>query len=236
MFCPSCGAKNELERTKCFVCGKLLPHAQPAAAQASQPGERRAPRPRAEMGDRAASVGDRMLALLFDRLLLGALALLAVAYVATTNWRAPVSPLTLGIIGALALMLLAFAYHTLAETLAGTTLGKAILGLSVRNEGDHGKLAAIAIRNALRLADGLAGYGVGFCVALFAPRGRRIGDLVAGTVVLSNAVPPAARAVLLLTFAALVGFALWFAWQLCPSCTTSVVERFIAEPVALANR
>lgn len=233
MFCPSCGAKNEIERAKCFVCAKVLPHGQPVPPQAV---ERRAPRPRAEMGDRAASVGDRMLALIFDRLLLGSLALLAVAYVGTTNWRSPVSPLALAILGTLALMLAAFAYHTLAETFAGTTLGKAILGLSVRNESERGTLAAIAIRNALRIADGFAGYGIGFCVALFAPRGRRIGDLVAGTVVLSNAVPPAARAVLLATFAALVGFALFFAWQLCPDCMTTMAERFVAEPVALAHR
>lgn len=223
MFCPSCGAKNDLERGKCFVCGKVLPSSQPAPAPA--PVERRAPRPRSEMGDRAASVGDRMLALLFDRILLGSLSLIGAAYLATT-WSAgaPLSTLALTILGALALMVIAFAYHTFAEALAGTTLGKAIFGLSVRNEGEHGRFAAIAIRNALRIVDGLAMYVVGFSVALFSARHRRIGDHVAGTVVLSNAVPPAARAALLVTFAALVGIALWLAWQLCGECAGSLVS------------
>jgi uncharacterized RDD family membrane protein YckC len=232
VFCPACGAKNDLERGTCFVCGKVLPSSQPASI--ATPLARRAPRPRDGMGNRAASVGDRMLALLFDRLLLGALALIGAAYLANAWWHrgAPVSRLALAILASLAFMLVAFAYHTLAEAVVRTTLGKAILGLSVSNEGEHGTLGAAAIRNALRVADGLPLYAVGFFVALFSPRHRRIGDRVAGTVVLSDPVPPAARAALLVTLAALVGISFWLAWQLCPECVASLGDRFHAAGTA----
>ena len=219
MFCPACGAKNDLERGKCFVCAKILPGSQPFTTQPER--ERRPQRPRTQ--ENIAAVGDRMLALLFDRVLLASLALIVAAYLASV-WSGgpPLSPVTLLILGIVAFFVATFAYHTLAEAFARTTLGKAILGLSVRNEGERGALAASAIRNALRLADGLGLYAVGFSVALFAPRHRRIGDLAGGTVVLSNPVPAAARAALLLTLVALVGIALWLASELCPECTAAM--------------
>lgn len=234
MFCPACGAKNDLERGKCFVCGKVLPGLQsPATPQPER--ERRPQRPRPQQN--IAAVGDRMLALLFDRVLLASLALIAAAYLANVwSGGAPLSPITLLVLGALAYLGAAFAYHTLAEAFARTTLGKAILGLSVQNEGEHGPLAASAIRNALRLADGLGLYAVGFSVALFAPRHRRIGDLAGGTVVLSNPVPPAARAALLLTLVALVGISLWLASALCPECAASMREGFASGATEMARR
>ncbi len=219
MFCPACGAKNDLERAKCFVCDKILPHGQSSSSSDSRP---RIARP--QHVETPGSVGDRMLALLFDRILLAALALIVAALIAS-SWTAPrLSPTVLAILAAIGFLLLAFVYHLLGEALAGTTLGNAILGLYVRNEGDRGTFAAIAIRNALRVADGLGLYAVGFFVALFAPRHRRIGDLVAGAVVLADRVPPAARAALLVTFAALVGTSLWLAWQLCPACGADAVR------------
>lgn len=234
MFCPACGAKNDLERGKCFVCGKVLPGSLPVAAPPAER-ERRPQRPRPQ--ENIAAVGDRMLALLFDRLLLASLALIACAYLANVwSGGAPLSPLTLLVLGVLAFLVAAFAYHTLAEAFARTTLGKAILGLSVQNEGEHGALAASAIRNSLRLADGLGFYAVGFSVALFARRHRRIGDLAGGTVVLSNPVPPAARAALLLTLVALIGISIWLASELCPECAASMRAGFASGATEMARR
>jgi uncharacterized RDD family membrane protein YckC len=233
VFCPSCGAKNELERAKCFVCSTLLPSLQPLAAPPER--ERRPIRPRPQEID--AAVGDRALALLFDRLLLAALALIAIAYLGSgPSAESRLSRPVLALLGAVAFLLAAFAYHTLAEGFTGTTLGKAIFGLSVRNESGRGALAASAIRNGLRLADGLGLYLVGFAVALFAPRHRRLGDLAGGTVVLSAPVPAAARAALLLTLAALLGLALWLSSQLCPECVADLRASFTTNAVEMARR
>ncbi|HSN69796.1 MAG TPA: hypothetical protein VLV48_11155, partial [Thermoanaerobaculia bacterium] len=105
MFCPACGAKNDLERGKCFVCGKVLPGSQPLPTPQPER-ERRPQRPRPQ--ENIAAVGDRMLALLFDRLLLASLALIAAAYLENLwSGDAPLSPLTLLVLGVLAFLVAA---------------------------------------------------------------------------------------------------------------------------------
>lgn len=86
----------------------------------------------------------------------------------------------------LALMfLLDWAYSIVFEALWGQTLGKRALGLRVvaRDGAPVGWSAAVA-RNLLRVVDMLPfGYALGLLSSLFDPHGRRLGDLVAGTLV-----------------------------------------------------
>ncbi|WP_416056222.1 RDD family protein [Stenotrophomonas maltophilia] len=86
----------------------------------------------------------------------------------------------------LALMfLLMWAYPIVCEALWGRTLGKRALGLRVlsRDGAPVGWMASIT-RNLLRTVDMLPfGYALGLLSSLFDPHGRRLGDLVAGTVV-----------------------------------------------------
>ncbi|WMJ70908.1 RDD family protein [Stenotrophomonas sp. 24(2023)] len=86
----------------------------------------------------------------------------------------------------LALMFLVFwAYPIVLEAAWGRTPGKRVLGLRVlsRDGAPVGWMAAIT-RNLLRTVDMLPfGYMLGLLSSLFDPHGRRLGDLVAGTVV-----------------------------------------------------
>lgn len=80
----------------------------------------------------------------------------------------------------LALMVL---YFVLLEGLSGATLGKWALGLRVvRTDGGKPGLVHSAVRNLLRLVDGLPAFNiVGIVLILRSPEKARFGDRVAGT-------------------------------------------------------
>jgi len=84
------------------------------------------------------------------------------------------------------LFALLWLYPVVLETLwNGQTVGKRVLGIRVvaANGAPVGWVAAF-VRNLLRVVDMLpVGYAVGVVSALFDPWGRRLGDLVAGTLV-----------------------------------------------------
>jgi uncharacterized RDD family membrane protein YckC len=212
--------KNDPGEPQCFVCKKSLP---------SPDAERLPPRPRpatiAAPVDVSGSIGDRALALVFDRLLLAALLTIPAALLAG-RWgqiRRGISSILWGTVTASAILVVAILiYHLVFEAAFGLTPGKAIFGLRVRNEGNRGRLAAAAIRNAVRLIDVLVFYAIGFLVALFSRRRQRLGDHLAGTVV--NVVPVhwAARAGILLLWLAAIAVSLWLSGYLCPSCVPSI--------------
>jgi uncharacterized RDD family membrane protein YckC len=85
----------------------------------------------------------------------------------------------------LALMAL---YFVLLEGWLGATLGKWVLGLRVvRSEGGHPGLARSAVRNLLRLVDGLPAFSIlGIILILRSPERARFGDRVAGTRVIRS--------------------------------------------------
>ncbi len=93
----------------------------------------------------------------------------------------------------LALMfVLMWAYTIVQEAVWGRTLGKRALGLRVvaREGAPIGWMAAIT-RNLLRTVDMLPfAYAVGLLSSLFDAHGRRLGDLVAGTVVVHERARP----------------------------------------------
>lgn len=78
----------------------------------------------------------------------------------------------------------------------GQTPGKRWVGLRVvTDDGAVPGLAACTIRNLLRTIDMLpGGYTLGVVAALFSARGKRLGDLAAGTVVVVEEPPSAAPA------------------------------------------
>lgn len=100
---------------------------------------------------------------------------------------------TLGDVG-VGLMLLAvfvvqWLYGVIFETLmAGRTPGKAVLELRVvREDGAPARFQDFLLRNLVRAADFLpAAFGLGVLVMALDPKLRRIGDLVAGTVVIAE--------------------------------------------------
>lgn len=217
MYCPWCGARNDVGKSKCFVCGKTIPSLEEARPLPLKSPPRRTVEKREIYGP----VGDRGLALLADRVLL--LALLApVAAAVASSWAPPagqeLAPLNTAIAAGAIAIVVAFLYHTILEATTGTTLGKAIMGLQVRSEGDRPVIVASAIRNLLRAVDGLLLYAVGFLVVLFSARRQRFGDRIAQTAVLAQDPPPILRAVLLVIWAVLVVASLWIGRELCPDC------------------
>lgn len=92
----------------------------------------------------------------------------------------------------LAFHLLAIVYHTLAEANFGQTVGKWVVGIEVLGtSGRRITLRQSAIRNVLRLVD--AGYVFQYFVGMFSilvtARAQRVGDLLAGTIVVQRPAP-----------------------------------------------
>lgn len=136
-----------------------------------------------------AGLGSRAAAGLIDLLILLSIAL-AGGLLLYLLRVAGVSP---GSFGGALLMLLAFAgwygYFTFFEGLrAGQTPGKRLMGLRVVADTGHpAGVGAAAVRNLLRTADFLPPpYLLGALLVALHPRAKRLGDIVAGTVVVRD--------------------------------------------------
>lgn len=98
----------------------------------------------------------------------------------------------------LLLFALTWAYSVVCEVwLGGQTLGKRALGLRVVNaDGTPVTWLPSVVRNLLRVVDVLPGvYGVGLVSTLIDPYARRLGDIVAGTMVIHAIELPAGQQV-----------------------------------------
>ncbi len=133
-----------------------------------------------------AGVGSRALAALIDMLVLVGSALGGFIVLGIFAGFG----VTIGSIGGALLMLAGFAvwtgYFILFEGLRqGQTPGKRMVGIRVVSDtGNAVSLSAAAARNLLRIADFLPPpYLIGALLVALHPRGKRLGDMVAGTVV-----------------------------------------------------
>jgi uncharacterized RDD family membrane protein YckC len=93
---------------------------------------------------------------------------------------------------------LLWAYSVVCEVwLDGQTLGKRALGLRVvKADGTPVTWLPSVVRNLLRAVDALPGvYGVGLASTLIDPHARRLGDIVAGTMVIHAQELPAGQQV-----------------------------------------
>ncbi len=96
-------------------------------------------------------------------------------------------------VSVLLLFLVQWGYFFLFELLwQGQTPGKRIFGLRVVTlDGSPPGVLPAMVRNMLRLLDVLPGsYGVGALAVMLSPRAQRLGDRVAGTVVIREQAPP----------------------------------------------
>lgn len=123
----------------------------------------------------------RLIAVFIDHLIAFALTMLVVAFV----------PESLPILKAVFFFLIYFAYFVLLEALWSRTLGKFFQGLVVRKlDGSRCDWKAALIRSALRIVEVnpllFGGLPAGL-VIIASERKQRIGDLLAGTLVVSAA-------------------------------------------------
>lgn len=129
-----------------------------------------------------AGAGSRVLAAVIDWLVVGTLAVMAMLGFA---WVAPSARWVLAV-GIALVFGIVYGYFTLFEGLrGGQTPGKRQLDIRVIRDTGHGvTLAESAVRNILLPLD-LTGF-LGVILIAVTPKGRRLGDMVAGTVVVRD--------------------------------------------------
>jgi uncharacterized RDD family membrane protein YckC len=203
MSCAVCGSQQSANSRWCSNCGASFPAtavppggspaAASAVAAASTPDK---PLP----GDAPmAGIGDRAVAGILDAILMSAL------FPAVGMWAAlrfgGVTGSGFELNGLPALLTIAivcmagFLYLWLFEGFLGATLGKFMLNVRVRGtEGGAIGPGKSLIRNLLRIIDGIGVYLVAFLMATFSRRRQRLGDRVAGTVVVQANAGRAVRA------------------------------------------
>jgi uncharacterized RDD family membrane protein YckC len=135
-----------------------------------------------------AGLGTRGVAQILDLLIVGAL-LFAVFFVAVAAASYTQSGTVGTLVFAFGAFVVVFGYFWISEALfSGQTLGKRAFRL--RAVGDRGEPLTwmqAGIRNVVRIVDFLPyGYGVGVVVLFVNGRGKRLGDLAAGTVVVKD--------------------------------------------------
>jgi uncharacterized RDD family membrane protein YckC len=154
-----------------------------------------------------AGLGSRMLAAVVDGLVQGvavfAIIVVAIALGAMADPFGPGGDLVVGSVYAILLLLLGllfFLYKLLLEAFwNGQTLGKRVVGIRVvKANGLPVDFLQVLVRNLMRIVDYLPGYYIlGSIVVLASHRGQRLGDMVAGTVVVRErraALPTVPRA------------------------------------------
>src|SRR5216110_1189999 len=140
-----------------------------------------------------AGVGSRIAAAACDAVLLGVLSFglgLGLAALLTGRESAGAWSTLVAVLALLALFLLFWGYFLLFEALNhGRTPGKRLMGIRVVMDTGHPiTFAAAAVRNLVRIVDmqPLFTYQVGLAFVLFHAQNKRLGDIVAGTVVVRD--------------------------------------------------
>jgi uncharacterized RDD family membrane protein YckC len=190
-ICPSCHREQAQASGFCVQCGALLDRPASASPQSSafakpEPALKAAPvsAHRQEFGDVGGYIVRRFLALVVDIVFVGALIAIALrAWI--TNAAGSESMTARGFFELVILTSVGlFVYRWLFDGVAGTTLGKQLFGLCVERRGGGSAGLVRAFIRTLVLPLDLA--VVGLLLAAVTPERRRIGDFLAGTVVVNS--------------------------------------------------
>jgi uncharacterized RDD family membrane protein YckC len=129
--------------------------------------------------------GRRVLATIVDAIIFSIFYWLVAMLLGSTSAEGGSIALSLGALGSLIYIVGIFAYYLFMEGYLGQTVGKMLLGIKVVR-GDNGEvpgLGAAALRTVLRIIDGILFYAVAFVSVLATQKNRRLGDMVANTLV-----------------------------------------------------
>jgi uncharacterized RDD family membrane protein YckC len=230
MECPNCHKNTSRQSLRCWSCGATIPPGQflleqSGALAASEPDMRMrqhvAPpdKPHASVPCPVATLGDRSIAVVLDTIVLLA-AFAVVDSWAFLRWsvpgRAELNLTSASLLISVALnAVIFFGYVWLAEAGFGATLGKAMVGIRVLGTGERNALAASAIRNLLRMVDGLGFYLVGLMVASCSRRRQRVGDMCAGTVVVAPELSAWIKVLAIVLWVATLAGAGWAVPRIC---------------------
>jgi uncharacterized RDD family membrane protein YckC len=184
MYCRYCGAPSTDDLKFCKSCGKPLE----IDGSVTEAPVNTSPDDVFIAGRRVARMGDRLIAVILDSLLIAAFFSAFGMWYSVERGGIREGGFSLSGIHALVVILVCLCvgllYYWLLEGFFGATIGKAIAGVRVlKNDGSRCSLKPSLIRNIMRIVDGIAIYLVGFIVAIFSKMRRRVGDYAAGTVV-----------------------------------------------------
>ncbi len=196
MECPHCHRQTGSRSKHCGSCGGFIPPAQYLLEESGivKPASRTtvaAPvTARNHDAPRVAKLGDRLIAFVLDIVFLFGVFATVDAWIfmrwgTVEGTELNLTTASLLMAGALNALIL-FTYGWLLEASFGATLGKALVGIRVVRTGQRSTMAASAIRNLLRIVDGLAFYLVGAMVAGCSSHRQRLGDHCAGTAVVEE--------------------------------------------------
>ena len=124
----------------------------------------------------------------------------------------------------------------LLEASFGATLGKALVGIRVVTTSRRSALAASAIRNLLRIVDGLGFYLVGAMVAGCSRCRQRLGDLCAGTAVVEEEFSTARKMLALGLWIAVLSGASWAVPRICSENHAGQHTRYLNKVVVQVGR
>ncbi len=142
---------------------------------------------RVSFGYQVAGLGTRAIAQVLDLLILGGV-LLGITFAAIAIGQAGFDTVAflLAILGGFVIV---FGYFWASEAFwSGQTIGKKVFRLrAVGDRGEPMTFMQAGIRNIVRIVDFLPyGYGVGLVVLFVNGKGKRLGDLAAGTIVVKD--------------------------------------------------
>jgi uncharacterized RDD family membrane protein YckC len=245
MECPNCHRQTSPASRRCMSCGAEIPPGQfllersgVLPAVTSAPVEPHHPSDTASFN--LATFGDRFLAVVLDSIVLLA------AFAIVDTWAflrwSDIAGIELNltaaslVISGLLDALIFFAYVWLLEAALGATLGKVIIGIRVLHDDGRNRLAASAIRNALRIVDGLAFYLVGAMVASFSKLRQRVGDICAETIVVAEDFHAGIKAAAVLLWLAALAGAVWSIPRLRAGANAGHQPRYLRQVVAQLGR
>jgi uncharacterized RDD family membrane protein YckC len=247
MECPHCHRQTGSRSKHCGSCGGFIPPAQylleesgivkpaPATVKIEAPaGARSGAVPR------VAKLGDRFIAFVLDIVVLFGVFAAADAWI-FMQWgtvegaQLNLTTASLLMAGALNALIL-FAYGWLLEASCGATLGKTLVGIRVVRTSRRSALAASAIRNLLRIVDGLGLYLVGLMVAGCSQRRQRLGDLGAGTAVVEEDFSIARKLLALALGIALLSGAAFAVPRICSENNVGQHPRYLNQIVVQVGR
>ena len=225
MECPFCQSQIGSYSTQCKTCGKQIP---PGQYLLEESGVIEPPSPLTFVTDsvagtqhlyRFARLGDRFIAFVLDSAFLFGLFAVVDAW-AFMRWGSvdgtELQLTTASLLIAMTLnAALLFLYGCLLEAAWGATLGKALVGIRVVGTSRRPFFSACAVRNVLRIVDGMGFYLVGTLVAGCSSVRQRLGDIYARTAVIEESFGIGLRIGAIVLWIASLATAAWAVPRIC---------------------
>jgi len=236
MECPFCQRQTGVYSKQCKNCGKPIPPGQYLLEESGL--IKASPSPTPETGPGAAArlpsqcrfarLGDRFIAFVLDTVFLFGLFAIIDTWIFTRWGKVEGQELQLTAASVLVAIIcnatLLFLYGWILEGAWGATVGKAMVGIRVVGAARRRTLSACAVRNVLRVVDGLGFYLLGTLVAACSAVRQRVGDIYARTAVIEESFGSGIRLAAIVLWIASLASAGWAVPRICS------VNRFVRPP------